>query len=138
MYDGIVDLDESILSAGEMTFIEDDLLERFGPCLNSEEVEALNSSVVSKNTSNRNKWALKVYEQWCLARNIQDKTKICDLSNQDLKDILPRFIHEVRRKDGVRYPNSTLVSIIAGIVNGSVDGSRAYYGKYISFHSVSS
>ena len=86
---------------------------RFGTSLTLDEVISLNQNTESKNTRSRDKWATKLLSDWLVLRDV--KKKVCELNDSELNDLLPRFIHEVRRKDGKLYPGSTLVSIIAGI-----------------------
>ena len=102
---------EAILDADE----DQGQSSRFGASLEIKEVEDLNSSVKSKNTLKRDKWASNIYMDWLKARVIS--TNYLKMDDECLIDTLPRFIHEVRRKDGKRYPAASLVSIIAGIQN---------------------
>ena len=88
---------------------------RFGASLEMNEVKDLNSSVKSKNTLKRDKWASNIFVEWLKSRDTS--SNYLEMDDTDLVDTLPRFIHEVRRKDGKRYPAASLVSIIAGIQN---------------------
>lgn len=106
---------EDLLTPEEMAFITEELDSRFGSALSEDDVLALNQSVIPKNTRNRNQWARRLFEEWHFVRYQQPGKKFGEYCDAELKDILPRFIHEVRRKDGLRYPNTSLVSIIAGV-----------------------
>lgn len=86
--------------------------ERFGPELTDFDVHTLNSQTVSKNTLKRDRWAALILQNWLDIRNAKS---LLELDDGELITLLPRFIHEIRRKDGKRYPGSTLVSIVAGI-----------------------
>lgn len=88
---------------------------RFGESLSRDEVERLNGSIQSKNTNKRNKWALRIFDDWLQLRHPNLLQKIQDFSPGELNDALSRFIHEVRRKDDKRFPNTSLVSILAGL-----------------------
>ena len=88
---------------------------RFGPPLDDSDVATLNASTQSKNTSKRNKWALRIFQSWLALRHPGFTKALPDFSVDEMKDYISRFIHGVRRNDGGRYPNTTLVSIIAGL-----------------------
>jgi hypothetical protein len=107
---------EPFISEEEMQFIEQDLTSQFGLPLSSSDVETLNMSVASRNTVKRNKLALKLFQKWQSIRHPLHLKSIKDFNPDELNDKIPRFIHEVRREDGMRYPNTSLVSIIAGNV----------------------
>ena len=96
-----------------MTTLEED--ERFGPPLNENDIEELNNSILSKNTSKRNNWAIHMFCNWLSIRHPGENLEIKNFSVVEINDFLSRFIHEVRRNDGERYPNTTLVSIVAGL-----------------------
>lgn len=89
--------------------------DRFGECLNSEEIDVLNQEGKSKNTIKRNRWAYKILTDWLEQRNIDIDFQ--NTSTDQLGDVMARFIHEARRSDGQRYQGATLVSIVAGIQN---------------------
>lgn len=95
---------------------------RFGLPLNDSDVGTLNASIQSKNTSKRNKWALRIFQSWLALRHPGFVKALPDFTVDELNDYISRFIHEVRRNDGERYPNTTLVSIIAGL--NSTSGSE--------------
>lgn len=126
------DIDESIFNG--LLFEEDALIdspivndrknssepsvERFGKALSNEEVCDLNNSTYSKNTLKRNKWAVNIFNAWNGVRQITTKG-YDELTEDELNELLPKFIHEVRKKNNERYPPESLVSIIAGLQNHS-------------------
>ena len=101
----------------DLDFLEDggESVKRFGNELNIRDVQELNKNVLPKNTSSRNKWATKIFEEWFTKRGDSSQLSISSMSDEELNKYLPCFVHEVRRRDGARYPAQTLVSIIAGI-----------------------
>jgi len=80
-----------------------------------QELNELNKSVTNKNTKKRNKWANKIFESWRKERLDYVNSNICDLSDDALCQLMTKFIHEVRKSNGERYPGRSLVSIVAGI-----------------------
>ena len=91
---------------------------RFGDSLQKDDVDILNKESKSINTLKRNKWAYKILEEWMKVRSIEvDGKFLQNMNNEELCQIMARFIHEARRSDGERYQGATLVSIVAGIQN---------------------
>lgn len=109
------EMDFLVNGLGESGHLLDKVDSRFGLPLSGEEVQQLNASIQSKNTSKRNKWALRIFQKWYEVRHPDLSRHIRDFSDEELNEYLSRFIHEVRRVDGERYPNTTLVSILAGL-----------------------
>jgi hypothetical protein len=87
---------------------------RFAAPLSNNEIVELNNSVMSKNTIKRNKWCLKLFEEWQSLRS-QSSVNLCEMNNEDLNVNVSSFIHEVRKKNKERYPAASLVSIVAGL-----------------------
>ena len=114
----IPDLDlpdgEPILDDDFIQFILDDNCStRFGD-YTSDEIASMNASTVPKNTINRNKWADNLFQKLTDAKYLE----IVDLSSlgpEGLNIQVSKFIHEVRKANGQRYPGQTLISVIAGL-----------------------
>ena len=81
---------------------------------------------VPEGTKNRNKWAVNSYNSWAFDRTLlTDESAFCPFPRQfnDLISVpkrlidywISKFIYEIRKKRGERYPRNTLVSITAGI-----------------------
>ena len=77
-----------------------------------------------QSTRNRDKWSLNVYEKWHKQRPVTSgdadiplpsryELKSADQSSVDYW--LSKFILEIRKKDGSRYPRNTLISLVAGM-----------------------
>lgn len=75
-------------------------------------------------TKKRNNWAISLYEKWHSQRQISsgdmtvqlpDKDSLLVADTKTLDYWLTKFIFEIRREDGKRYPRNTLISIVAGI-----------------------
>jgi len=97
-----------------------------------EEKELLEESI-PKSTQNVNKWAVKIFADWQTQHENKDArvekcsftfdaakiqaldTDIVDMSIESLNFWLTKFIQEVCKKDGKRYPARTLYSITCGI-----------------------
>lgn len=75
-------------------------------------------------TKKRNNWALTLYSKWQNQReitnaddaNIQlpDKDNLTVVNTKVIDYWLAKFIFEIRRQDGCRYPRNTLISLVAG------------------------
>ena len=99
-------------------------LNRFAQVSN---VAEINKQTTPMNTKKRNKWADKMFSEWCWVR--QSKSiSIHSLNDYELNEYISQFIHETRKKNGDRYPPRTLVNIIAGLqsmINENIiDGSK--------------
>lgn len=82
---------------------------------------------VPKKTRENNKWAVKLWKDWSMHRNTIPDTyaenpsffpvpvEISMASIENLQFWMPRFINEIRRKDGTDYSPNTLTNIAAGI-----------------------
>ena len=79
------------------------------------DIENRKIASVPKGTQSRNKWAFNVFNELKLWRKIDISTELSEWEDQDLCKWLPKFIHEVRKKDGTQFPNNSLYSIIAGL-----------------------
>lgn len=83
--------------------------------LDLESVQRLNDSTRSANTVSRNRWAVRLFDQWRLGRGLDVRIPIGMLSDVELNEQLPIFIHEAIRKDGQKFPPGSLMSIVAGL-----------------------
>lgn len=98
---------------------------RFSKPLNDLEITKLESESIPESTRRRNAWACKLFEKWA-----NHRYKETDPTNQyrqvllnpltsycvdELNYWLSKFIMEARKKDSTRYPQNSLVSIIAGL-----------------------
>lgn len=80
------------------------------------DIGVLNQSVRPRGTVNRNKWALRTFQEWITARGSTVAVKpITEFTIEEINTTLGRFIHEVRKVNGDRYPGGSLVSIAAGL-----------------------
>ena len=97
-----------------------------------EEME-LFKECVPKSTKNANKWSYKIFSEWQRQRenknpsqeqcsftfepeNIQSlDTNIVDMSPESVNLWLTKFVQEVCKPDGQRYPARTLYSIVCGL-----------------------
>lgn len=82
---------------------------------------------VPKKTRENNKWAVKLWKDWSMHRNTIPDTyaenpsffpvpvEISMAIIENLQFWMPRFINEIRRKDGTDYSPNTLTNIAAGI-----------------------
>ena len=78
---------------------------------------------VPEKTRNQTKWAVKVWTEWATSRNkklLSDEApfscKIEKLSAQLINFWLCRFVLEIRRRDGERYPPASLYQLCCGLL----------------------
>ena len=101
---------------------------RFGPLVDTDEVESLKASAVPKNTSKDTAWTVKVFSDWRNARNTEtrkygikkDKWALVPELSHDIETKLldywmQRFIIEAKRRDGTPYPALTVKHLCVGI-----------------------
>lgn len=97
------------------------------------EEKSLFEICVPKSTRNANKWSIKIFQDWQAQRGNKDPkleqcsfsfepdkiqnldTNITDMSHESLNFWLTKFIQEVCKGDGQRYPARTLHCIVCGI-----------------------
>ena len=79
---------------------------------------------VPEKTSNQTKWAIKVWTEWAISRNrklLPDEApfncEIEKLSAQLINFWLCRFVLEIHRRDGERYPSASLYQLCYGILH---------------------
>jgi len=98
---------------------------RFSNPTSDEEINRLHQGGIPISTIRRNSWGKKLFEEW----REQRKTRVlenelfadklnCDLMHMDNEALsywLSKFIVETRKRNGERYPQNSLVSLIAGI-----------------------
>jgi len=107
---------------------------RFRKPLTEDEERLLVESTIPKNTRNSTKWSVKLFEDWQRSREditprnfvsssiVLDMSKIHDLSTplhcmnaETLNLWLCRFVEEVCKGKGERYPPRTLYVIVCGL-----------------------
>ena len=78
---------------------------------------------VPEKTRNQTKWAVKVWKEWATSRNkklLSDEApfscEIEKLSAQLINFWLCRFVLEIRRRDGERYPPTSLYQLCCGLL----------------------
>ena len=79
---------------------------------------------VPEKTRNQTNWAIKVWSEWAISRNrnlLPDEApfncEIETLSAQLINFWLCRFVLEIRRRDGERYPPASLYQLCCGILH---------------------
>ncbi|XP_071172124.1 uncharacterized protein [Mytilus edulis] len=81
------------------------------------EIDTLIEDAENKNTKKATKWAVNVYEDW---KNSKIGSGLIipnlkDLSVQDINSILRKFVVEVWKKNGEKYPAKTLYLLVTGL-----------------------
>ena len=83
------------------------------PVVSNDEIIEINESAASKNTKRTTQTWLTVWQNWCLARNIDNKIEC--FTPRVLDEILTKFYAEVRKKDGTEYEPDSLRIIQASL-----------------------
>ena len=96
--------------------------ERFA-IVSSEEMNTICKGYVPANTEKNTKWSVKCFKEWIFCRNrVCNENEKCPddlLETQNpvvLNNWIPRFVAEVRRSDGKKYPPKTIHLILSGIL----------------------
>ena len=97
-----------------------DTSSRFEKPTSSSKMKEICGGFVPKNTKKANSWSHRVFEQWREHRNqsSEEKCPATLLENLDVVSLnywLSRFVVEARHEDGVPYPVSTIVNLLAGL-----------------------
>ena len=110
-------------------------MKRFRPAKSVDEKRDSVEAAVPSCTKYCTKWAYKIFEDWQLSRknkvaneeatalrfdnlsSVQDldSVKLDELSAESLNFWLSKFVQEVAKKNGERYPPRTIYSIVSGI-----------------------
>ena len=110
-------------------------MKRFRPAKSVDEERDSVEAAVPSCTKYCTKWAYKIFEDWQLGRknkvankeatalrfdnlsSVQDldSVKLDELSAESLNFWLSKFVQEVAKKNGERYPPRTIYSIVSGI-----------------------
>ncbi|CAG2250035.1 unnamed protein product [Mytilus edulis] len=98
---------------------KDQELSRFAE-MTDNEIDTLIEDAENKNTKKATKWAVNVYEDW---KNSKIGSGLIipnlkDLSVQDINSFLGKFVVEVRKKNGEKYPAKTLYLLVTGLLRG--------------------
>ena len=99
--------------------------ERFQSFSTDNEIDKTIKNSVPKSTQSKEKWAISILQNYNNARNqfilpsgsdeLMVLNLVEDMSKSDLSFLLPKFIIDVRKKDGSKYPGETLRQIICAI-----------------------
>ncbi|VDI17737.1 Hypothetical predicted protein [Mytilus galloprovincialis] len=84
------------------------------------EIDTLIEDTENNNTKKATKWAVNVYKDWQESKIGSGLIipNLKDLSVQDINNILGKFVVEVRKRDGEKYPAKTLYLLVTGLLRG--------------------
>ena len=104
---------------------EQETATRFSEPQSDKRIQSLKKNSVPVATLRRNQWSLNLFTDWQKQRRehfLPDesftnelKLQLCEITTPVLDYWLGKFILEVRKRDGSRYPRDSLVSIVAGL-----------------------
>ena len=86
---------------------------RFSEPLSEQAVHNLLNDAVPKNTQKKSLWAFNLLCEWLKERKIQED--VMKMSNENLNDVMGRFITEIKTKNGLNYRPNTLYEIVVSI-----------------------
>lgn len=95
---------------------------RFASPLSEKDMNAFVETAVPKNTVNKSKWAVNLFNTWRDARSdrkwvsgVQVCGELLSMTNKELNDALGVFVIEVRNQAGDEYRPNTLYELITSI-----------------------
>ena len=104
----------------------------YGSPKSQKDIERSMECGVPEKTRNQTKWAVKVWTEWATSRNkklLSDEApfscEIEKLSGQLINFWLCRFVLEIRRRDGERYPPASLYQLCCGLLRHLCAAGRA-------------
>ena len=82
-------------------------------------------NAVPKSTQSKEKWAITIFQNYNSARNqfilssgsdeLMVLNLVDEMSKGDIQFLLPKFINDVRKKDGSKYPGETMRQMVCSI-----------------------
>lgn len=126
------------------SFSSEPLHSRFAAPLTDSMVTDLNKSVIPKKTMQRDNWAFNALKDWQVQRDVlpdelykEAMEKQLQLwTESELNYWIPKFLYEVRKKNGLRYPASSLISLVSGLQHkiNQLDSNRCenFFEKNVS------
>ena len=121
-----VESDQRPSTSNESKQINPTINSRFALPVTIEQITKKKSSMIPKGTRKRDIWAMNVFDSWREnrkhhileeeegKRNALEKDT-AELTTEELKYWIPKFIAEIRKQDGSLYPGDSLVSIVSGL-----------------------
>ena len=119
---------------------------RFSRAQSDTEIQTMAENSIPQATKNRNKWSVNLFEEWknqrllnILPDELYDQelqSSLLEMPSPALDYWASKFILEVRKCNGTRYPKDSLVSIVAGIQSDlKLKGRSVDFFKDQSYHS---
>ena len=107
--------------AGAVSTAKLSLAKRFAPPKTEEEIEKARIESIPKKTREDTAYCVRLWLSWSDYRTATTGIPVPSLAvlsatTADLQYWLIRFIHEIRKKNGLEYPPNTLHHIISGIM----------------------
>ena len=115
--------DEGIVEVTDKSIFE---ASRFGDPMNSIEIDTIRKVGVPVSTKRSTAWAVNVWEAWVNARTSVNftedaetthslKRNISQMTVEEIRFWLPRFVVEVRKENGQHYPPNSLYGLCCGL-----------------------
>lgn len=87
--------------------------ERFRPTVNQESINRIQELTKPDNTRKKEKWAISLFERWCVCRG--ENVDVLGIDESKIDDLFTRFCMEVRKENGQEYPAKTLYEIVCSL-----------------------
>ena len=85
------------------------------------DVNSMLDSTETMSVKRRDRWVINIFNSWCndkiKSKEIHQIPVLECFSDEDINNLLSKFILEVRKKDGTYYPRESLIVIAAGLQN---------------------
>ena len=97
-------------------------MSRFTEFVSEDQINDRVNASIPENTTKKEKWAMKLLDEWHKNRianltihdlNVYKSNE--EMNKSDLNFLLKRFVFEIRRKDGKKYPPRSLYDLFSMI-----------------------
>ena len=94
---------------------------RFNSPKRAEDVAIAKKLAIPENTEKATQWCLNTWDEWTKQRELNEDERlfgpisIGEMSEDQIRYWVPRFILEVRKKNGDEYPPNTLYQMVCGL-----------------------
>ena len=108
---------ETDLSAPNFSWLEVEIKtknERFEPVAD-DEIQRLIDSQRNPNTRKNTKWAIETFNKWRAARD--NVPLLTEMYSESINYWMQRFVLEIRKQDGSKYPLQSLYYIVCGLLS---------------------
>ena len=94
---------------------------RFNTPKSSEDIAIAKNLAIPEKTEKATLWAVNTWDEWTKQRELSEDERlfgpisITEMSEDQIRYWVPRFILEVRKKNGDEYPRNSLYQMVCGL-----------------------